>query len=107
MTVRPIYLDCGYEPGVTPLVQTGDCPERDRHTPCPEGYVEWHEWADTMSKTHAQVRCRVCGKCVIWLPKAEARVLNAAWRKEAREMEAAYKRMWKQREAAEAAGGNA
>ena len=61
------------EPGVTPLVLHGDCPNKANHTPCPEGYIQWHDWAAKMSKTHSQIRCQGCGKWVTWLPKAKAR----------------------------------
>lgn len=43
----------------------GEC----QHTPQPEGYREWHAWAERMSKTHRQVQCPNCGKWSIWLPK--------------------------------------
>lgn len=36
------------------------------HTPCPTGYVAWHEWAEKMSKTHHQERCSNCGLWAIW-----------------------------------------
>lgn len=47
-----------------------DC---DNHTPCPEGYIEWHQWAEFMSKTHTQRRCRECGLYAIWEPKTALR----------------------------------
>ena len=28
----------------------------------PEGYLNWHEWAEKKAKTHKQVRCKECGK---------------------------------------------
>jgi hypothetical protein len=37
------------------------------HTPCPEGYVNWHEWAEAMSKTHRQIPCPGCGLYYIWV----------------------------------------
>ncbi len=40
-----------------------------QHTPCPSGYVQWHYWADQMSKTHKQVRCPGCGLLSLWVPK--------------------------------------
>jgi hypothetical protein len=45
------------------------CPQVDRHTPCPDGYVGWHHWAERMSKTHIQIRCPGCDLWAIWLPK--------------------------------------
>jgi DNA mismatch repair protein MutH len=46
------------------------------HTPQPEGYMEWHEWARQASKTHAPIKCERCSKWAIWLPKAEAKAIN-------------------------------
>ena len=40
-----------------------------KHTPCPSGYVEWHEWAEKKSKTHKQKRCAGCGLYSIWVKK--------------------------------------
>ena len=37
-----------------------------RHTPCPSGYVAWHEWAEKKSRTHEQHRCPVCDGWAIW-----------------------------------------
>ena len=37
-----------------------------RHTICPDGYVEWHEWAEKKSKHHVQVKCPNCGLWAIW-----------------------------------------
>lgn len=39
------------------------------HTPCPEGYIAWHEWAEKKSKTHKQVKCEGCGLFKIWIKK--------------------------------------
>lgn len=40
------------------------------HTPDqPNLYLAWHEWANRMSKTHRQVKCRECGLYKIWVPK--------------------------------------
>jgi hypothetical protein len=39
------------------------------HTPCPEGYLQWHEWAKKKSKTHRQIKCNACGLYAIWIPK--------------------------------------
>ena len=49
-----------------------DCPEIERHTACPRGYVAWHEWADKMTETHNQKRCPCCGFLSIWVPKGDA-----------------------------------
>jgi len=40
------------------------------HTPCPEGYLAWHEWAEKKAKTHRQVKCKGCGLYALWVPKA-------------------------------------
>lgn len=45
-----------------------DCP--GEHTLQPRGYIEWHDWAAKMSKTHKQRKCSVCGLWAIWEPKA-------------------------------------
>jgi hypothetical protein len=37
-----------------------------KHTPSPNGYVAWHEWAERKAKTHAQTRCPVCGRWAVW-----------------------------------------
>jgi len=56
------------------------------------GYGAWVAWAETMSKTHAQVRCQQCGKWAIWLPKDEAHIINAKAREEDRKTIAFAKR---------------
>lgn len=45
------------------------CPDREQHTPCPSGYLAWHEWAEEMSKTHKQKRCATCKLFAVWVPK--------------------------------------
>lgn len=52
------------------------CPDIEKHTSCPTGYVAWHEWAEKMSKTHKQHKCRTCGFYSIWKPRkvTEARL---------------------------------
>lgn len=55
------------------LVNKSTCRNAAEHTPCPEGYLQWHDWAHRMSKTHRQIRCLECGLFSIWLPKAEAK----------------------------------
>lgn len=55
------------------------------HTPQPDGYNEWHEWARMASKTHAQISCPRCGRLRIWLPKAAAKEINKRQRAEQRE----------------------
>lgn len=48
-----------------PLVEQPEC----KHTPSPEGYIQFHAWAEKKSKTHRQIRCPVCGLWAIWVPK--------------------------------------
>lgn len=45
------------------------CPHFEDHTPCPKGYLQWHAWAKTMSKTHKQRKCPGCDRYAIWEPK--------------------------------------
>lgn len=45
------------------------CPDVERHTAAPTGYLAWHEWAEKMAKTHRQKRCATCGFYVIWEAK--------------------------------------
>lgn len=47
----------------------GDCPQRDKHTPAPDGYMQWHAWAHRMAVGHRQVRCRGCKRYAIWVVK--------------------------------------
>src|SRR4051812_19375439 len=55
-----------------------DCPRaRELHTPCPTGYMAWHEWAAEKSKTHKQVRCPECDLFAIWVPKRRAAARDA------------------------------
>jgi hypothetical protein len=49
------------------------CPSFHDHTPSPEGYIQWHAWAKSMSKTHRQVRCTGCGRWSIWVEKREGK----------------------------------
>lgn len=59
-----------------------NCPNAAKHTKDPEGYLQWHEWAEKKSKTHRQIRCEGCGLYAIWVPlsKAERAVLAHAQR---------------------------
>ena len=43
------------------------CPDSDKHTNCPKGYSNWHDWAEIMNKTHKQIRCESCGLFTIWI----------------------------------------
>jgi len=50
-----------------------DCPNRAKHTKCPEGYLQWHAWAEEKGKTHRVKRCPGCGLYAIWVPKKKRR----------------------------------
>jgi hypothetical protein len=45
------------------------CPNFENHTPCPEGYLQWHAWAREMLRTHRSTKCGGCGLYKIWVPK--------------------------------------
>lgn len=45
------------------------CSKAELHTEMPADYLWWHECAEKMAKTHAQVRCPGCGFWRIWVPK--------------------------------------
>lgn len=62
---KPVFI-CGIENPrnfIDPLF----CENWENHTPCPDGYVQWHEWADAKSKTHMQIKCEGCGLYKIWV----------------------------------------
>jgi hypothetical protein len=40
-----------------------------KHTPCPTGYVAWHEWALKKMTTHRTTRCPSCRLWLVWVPK--------------------------------------
>lgn len=62
---RVIYLDPDPNPPL--VVRWPECPESHRHTPAPEGYLEWHEWAAKMTREkHRQLRCPGCQRWAIW-----------------------------------------
>lgn len=61
---------------VNPAKET--CPQRRRHTPCPEGYMAWHEWAEKKGRTHRAVKCPGCGLYAIWVRKARKRLRRGA-----------------------------
>lgn len=46
-------------------VDTSKC----EHTPCPSGFLEWHDWAGEMKKTHKQTACPNCGLWSVWVKK--------------------------------------
>lgn len=45
------------------------CEHEEDHTPCPDGYIQWHTWAEDMAKTHQQRKCASCGLYEIWEPR--------------------------------------
>lgn len=59
------------------MTTDSDCPNKDEHTPCPDGYVERSEWFAKMGKTHKQTKCPDCGRFAIWIPK-KGRAWSAA-----------------------------
>jgi hypothetical protein len=40
-----------------------------RHAEGPKGYVDWHEWAERMSKRYDNHRCPKCGLWKVWKRK--------------------------------------
>jgi len=53
---------------MTARTETDPCPNVIDHTPCPSGYIQWHEWAAKISKTHRNLKCAGCGLYKIWEP---------------------------------------
>jgi hypothetical protein len=47
------------------------CPDKANHTPCPSGYIHWHEWAEKKIRTHKSTRCPICGLYAIWVPRTK------------------------------------
>ncbi len=45
------------------------CPRKHLHTRCPEGYCEWHEWAEKKGRRHYVIRCPGCELWAIWKRK--------------------------------------
>jgi hypothetical protein len=50
-------------------MKVDECPDKANHTPCPESYMRFVNWADEKSKTHKQIRCTTCNKFAIWILK--------------------------------------
>ncbi len=48
------------------------------HEPAPDGYMQWHEWAEEMGKTHRSVRCKVCGRFGLWVEKKRSGLRNSS-----------------------------
>lgn len=51
-----------------------DCPKKSKHTKCPTGYLQWHDWAKAKSKTHRSVKCPGCGLYAVWVLKKKRKV---------------------------------
>ena len=66
MSPYKVYL-CGT--GDSPLVVERTCPNWEQHTPQPKSYMDWHRWAEAMSKGFRQRKCPGCGRYEIWEPK--------------------------------------
>lgn len=49
------------------MTTENDCPNKENHTPCPSGYLQWHDWAQKKSRRHKQIRCPDCGLFTIWI----------------------------------------
>lgn len=49
------------------------CPDEcEPHTPSPDGYLQWHAWAQRMAETHINRQCKGCGLWAVWEPKPAA-----------------------------------
>jgi len=48
--------------------QPSTCPNAVNHTDGPSNYLDWHEWARNLAKTHKQTRCPDCKLFKIWTP---------------------------------------
>lgn len=64
-----VYI-CG-DTGVLEMPEPKDCPKAALHTPQPVGYVEWHNWAQQMTKGFKQKKCPGCGLLNIWEPRGK------------------------------------
>lgn len=49
-----------------------NCPNKNNHTPCPDGYLQWHEWAQEHSRRHKQIRCPGCDLLTIWIRRDDS-----------------------------------
>lgn len=61
------------------LKNIDDCPDIKEHTLCPTGYTAWHEWAEKMSETHRNIRCKGCGYWAIWIPLKQGEVKSVSF----------------------------
>jgi len=60
------------------LYDKDTCPARSKHSKEPEGYLQWHAFAEEKSKTHRQIRCQTCGLYVIWVKRKKHKQLTKA-----------------------------
>lgn len=56
---------------IAPTVKTTteECPKGYPHTVMPEGYIQWHAYAEKLAVTHTPQECPGCGLWAIWEPK--------------------------------------
>lgn len=59
----------GLNEGASNTLPAHLCPHFEDRAQCPEGYLQWHDWAETMGETHKQIKCGGCGLYTIWEPK--------------------------------------
>lgn len=54
-----------------PIKKSNPC---DLHMDGPSGYVEWHDWAERMERTHEQRQCSGCGLWKIWVRRKKVQL---------------------------------
>lgn len=52
------------------------CPNAANHTPWPEGYSDFFEWAEHKAITHTQTQCPGCQLWNVWIPKSYQKSLK-------------------------------
>lgn len=62
-------IEQGSHDAILSPVTREECPDLEKHTVCPVGYLHWHEWAEKKARTHNQSQCPTCGYWAIWKPK--------------------------------------
>ncbi len=60
-------------PGMGKYADKDECPDKRKHTPMPSSYIQWHEKARSLRKTHLQKQCPTCGFWSIWKPRAKVK----------------------------------
>lgn len=48
-----------------------ECPNAANHTPCPGGYIAWHDWAYRKGRRHYPIKCPACRRFSIWKRRAK------------------------------------